>query len=88
MVNISEVKNTTRESRTAAHTHIKGLGLRSDGYAEDNAAGFVGQNAAREVCSFLCAAYYRYASLQELRLHAIEKMYGADKDSCLSRLAE
>ncbi|KAL8797164.1 MAG: hypothetical protein Q9195_000631 [Heterodermia aff. obscurata] len=50
MVQISEVKGNTRENRTAAHTHIKGLGLRSDGYAETTGAGFVGQIAAREAC--------------------------------------
>ena len=49
MVTISEVKGNSRENRTAAHTHIKGLGLRNDGYAETNGAGFVGQVAAREV---------------------------------------
>jgi RuvB-like protein 1 (pontin 52) len=50
MVQISEVKgNNARDSRTAAHTHIKGLGLRPNGLAESQAAGFVGQNAAREV---------------------------------------
>ncbi len=50
MVQISEVKgNNARDSRTAAHTHIKGLGLRPDGLAERQAAGFVGQTAAREV---------------------------------------
>lgn len=49
MVQISEVKGNTRDSRTAAHTHIKGLGLRQDGTAERQAGGFVGQVAAREV---------------------------------------
>jgi RuvB-like protein 1 (pontin 52) len=49
MVNISEVKGNARENRTHAHTHIKGLGLRSDGYAEESSGGFVGQKAAREV---------------------------------------
>ena len=49
MVTISEVKGNSRENRTATHTHIKGLGLRSDGYAEASGAGFVGQAAAREV---------------------------------------
>ncbi len=49
MVQISEVKGNSRENRTAAHSHIKGLGLRSDGYAEKQGAGFVGQAAAREV---------------------------------------
>ncbi|ERF74207.1 RuvB ATP-dependent DNA helicase pontin [Endocarpon pusillum] len=50
MVNLSEVKGTSRENRTAAHTHIKGLGLRSDGTAETAGNGFVGQTAAREAC--------------------------------------
>ena len=53
MVTISEVKGNSRENRTAAHTHIKGLGLRSDGYAEQSGAGFVGQVAAREVCIYV-----------------------------------
>ncbi|TKX24154.1 RuvB-like helicase 2 [Elsinoe australis] len=47
-VQISEVKGNTRENRTAAHSHIKGLGLRSDGRANTNAAGFIGQASARE----------------------------------------
>jgi RuvB-like protein 1 (pontin 52) len=51
MVQISEVKGSSRENRTAAHTHIKGLGLRPDGTAEPSADGFVGQAAAREVGS-------------------------------------
>ncbi|TVY31199.1 RuvB-like helicase [Lachnellula hyalina] len=50
MVQISEVKGNTRDNRTATHTHIKGLGLRPDGTAEKQAAGFVGQAAAREAC--------------------------------------
>jgi DNA helicase TIP49 (TBP-interacting protein) len=49
MVQISEVKGNNRENRTAAHTHIKGLGLKADGTAEKQAAGFVGQTTAREV---------------------------------------
>jgi RuvB-like protein 1 len=48
MVQISEVKGNNRDNRTAAHTHIKGLGL-NNGIAEKQAAGFVGQAAAREV---------------------------------------
>lgn len=47
---IQQVKNTTREQRVATHSHIKGLGLRDDGTAEPIAAGFVGQENAREVC--------------------------------------
>ncbi|CAH0019668.1 unnamed protein product [Clonostachys rhizophaga] len=50
MVQISEVKGNKRDNRTAAHTHIKGLGLKSDGYADKQAAGFVGQVGARESC--------------------------------------
>ncbi|RDW75629.1 putative RUVB-like protein [Coleophoma crateriformis] len=50
MVQISEVKGNARDNRTAAHTHIKGLGLRPDGVAERQAGGFVGQIAAREAC--------------------------------------
>jgi hypothetical protein len=49
MVQISEVKGNARENRTAAHTHIKGLGLRPDGTSESSADGFVGQATAREV---------------------------------------
>lgn len=61
MVQISEVKGmpthkyrpyalgTARENRVAAHSHIKGLGLRDDGMAEQTAAGFIGQQQAREV---------------------------------------
>lgn len=52
MVQISEVKGNKRDNRTAAHTHIKGLGLKLDGSAESQAAGFVGQAGAREVGSF------------------------------------
>ena len=50
-VQISEVRQTNaRENRTAAHSHIKGLGLRSDGYALPDSHGFVGQTQAREAC--------------------------------------
>ncbi|KAI5287639.1 RuvB ATP-dependent DNA helicase pontin [Ascosphaera acerosa] len=51
MVQISEVKGGSgRGNRTAAHTHIKGLGLRPDGTAEPGTGGFVGQTVAREAC--------------------------------------
>jgi RuvB-like protein 1 (pontin 52) len=46
---IQEIKNVAHESRIAPHSHIKGLGLKDDGYAEKIAAGFVGQESAREV---------------------------------------
>ena len=49
MVQISEVKNSSRDHRTSSHTHIKGLGLKSDGTAERQSSGFVGQASAREV---------------------------------------
>jgi RuvB-like protein 1 (pontin 52) len=52
-VQITEVKDNARQNRTATHSHIKGLGLRSDGRAEKNGAGFIGQAAAREVCTFV-----------------------------------
>jgi len=60
MVQISEVKGNTplmtwlkhagtaRENRVAAHSHIKGLGLREDGVADPTAAGWIGQQQARE----------------------------------------
>jgi RuvB-like protein 1 (pontin 52) len=48
-VPISEVKGNTRENRTAAHSHIKGLGLDGQGRALTQHQGFVGQAAAREV---------------------------------------
>ena len=56
MVQISEVKGNSRENRTAAHTHIKGLGLRLDGTPETSGDGFVGQAAAREVHNALSRA--------------------------------
>ncbi|KAJ4985365.1 RuvB-like helicase 1 [Stagonosporopsis vannaccii] len=52
-VPVSEVKSNARESRTAAHSHIKGLGLSSDGRATPSAGGFIGQAAAREACGLV-----------------------------------
>ena len=49
---IEEVKSTTKTQRIAAHSHLKGLGLNEDGSAVPVAAGFVGQEQAREVCWF------------------------------------
>lgn len=46
---IEEVKSATREQRVSTHSHIKGLGLKEDGTSEAIAAGFVGQELAREV---------------------------------------
>lgn len=45
----SATHSTGRSSRIAPHSHIRGLGLRPDGTADAEAAGFVGQTAAREV---------------------------------------
>lgn len=53
MVQISEVKGITRDSRTAAHTHIKGLGLDERGIAKPIEGGFVGQQEAREACGVI-----------------------------------
>jgi len=47
---IEEVASTTRAQRVATHTHIKGLGLQEDGTAHEMAAGWVGQEQAREAC--------------------------------------
>ncbi|KAF6014054.1 RUVB-like protein [Brettanomyces bruxellensis] len=42
-----------RESRTAAHTHIKGLGLDELGHAKKNDGGFIDQAEAREACGVI-----------------------------------
>lgn len=46
---IEEVKSTTKTERIAAHSHVKGLGLNEAGMADPVAAGFIGQEKAREV---------------------------------------
>ncbi|KAK9473297.1 TIP49 C-terminus-domain-containing protein [Dipodascopsis tothii] len=54
MVQINEVKgNNARENRTAAHTHIKGLGLDEYGRATRVDGGFIGQQNAREACGLV-----------------------------------
>lgn len=53
MVQINEIKGNLRENRTAAHTHIKGLGLDERGYAKTVDGGFVGQESAREACGVI-----------------------------------
>lgn len=50
---IEEVSSTSKTQRVATHTHIKGLGLSPDGMAAGNAAGFVGQEQAREACGLV-----------------------------------
>ncbi|EGV61871.1 RuvB ATP-dependent DNA helicase pontin [Yamadazyma tenuis] len=54
MVQITDVKDgQVREARTAAHTHIKGLGLDEKGVAKRIEGGFVGQSDAREACGII-----------------------------------
>ncbi|CAK9439838.1 uncharacterized protein LODBEIA_P39380 [Lodderomyces beijingensis] len=56
MVQIAEVNDnqvSQRENRTAAHTHIKGLGLNEHGIAKQIDGGFVGQKDAREACGII-----------------------------------
>lgn len=50
---IDEVTSTTKKQRVATHTHIKGLGLKEDGYALPLGAGWVGQEDAREACGLI-----------------------------------
>lgn len=45
--------SVSKESRTSAHTHIKGLGLDEHGIAKQMDAGFVGQTEAREACGIV-----------------------------------
>ena len=47
---IEEVKSTTKTQRINVHSHVKGLGLNEDGFAQEGVSGLVGQNQAREVC--------------------------------------
>ena len=46
-----------RSSRIAPHSHIKGLGLTPEGYANPDGAGFIGQTSAREVRGRECVSY-------------------------------
>eukprot|EP01023_Acetabularia_acetabulum_P020852 TRINITY_DN20892_c0_g1_i5.p1 TRINITY_DN20892_c0_g1~~TRINITY_DN20892_c0_g1_i5.p1 ORF type:complete len:236 (-),score=52.13 TRINITY_DN20892_c0_g1_i5:15-722(-) len=50
---IEEVASTNKQQRIATHTHIKGLGLTEDGNPLQMAAGFVGQEEAREACGIV-----------------------------------
>mmetsp|Transcript_38824 Transcript_38824/g.75919 ORF Transcript_38824/g.75919 Transcript_38824/m.75919 type:complete len:456 (+) Transcript_38824:172-1539(+) len=45
---IEEVKSTNKTERVASHSHVKGLGLNDGGEADPVAAGFIGQEKARE----------------------------------------
>jgi RuvB-like protein 1 len=53
MLNIQEVKSTTKTQRVASHSHIKGLGLKKDGKPEEISMGLVGQNEAREAAGIV-----------------------------------
>ncbi|GLD96993.1 hypothetical protein PINS_up005676 [Pythium insidiosum] len=50
---IEEVQSTTKTQRIASHTHIKGLGLDSDGTALPIGSGLVGQEKAREAAGIV-----------------------------------
>ncbi|KAI9022513.1 TIP49 C-terminus-domain-containing protein [Hyaloraphidium curvatum] len=50
---ITEVASTSKDARVATHSHIKGLGLTDEGIAEPTAAGFVGQEGAREAAGII-----------------------------------
>lgn len=53
MLNIQEVKSTTKTQRIASHSHIKGLGLKKDGKPNEKDMGLVGQLEAREACGIV-----------------------------------
>lgn len=50
---IEEVASSTKSQRVSTHTHIKGLGLAENGEPLPMAAGFVGQEQAREACGIV-----------------------------------
>ena len=50
---IEEVGTSAKTQRVSTHTHIKGLGLAEDGAPLPMAAGFVGQEQAREACGIV-----------------------------------
>jgi len=50
---IEEVSTSAKTQRVSTHTHIKGLGLADGGVPMPMAAGFVGQELAREACGIV-----------------------------------
>ncbi|KAJ1888115.1 RuvB ATP-dependent DNA helicase pontin [Coemansia sp. RSA 376] len=50
---LEEVKSMNKDQRVATHSHIRGLGLKPEGMAEPVAAGFVGQETAREAAGVI-----------------------------------
>ncbi|GAA94255.1 uncharacterized protein L969DRAFT_55278 [Mixia osmundae IAM 14324] len=53
MASIQAASTAGRDARVSSHTHIRGLGLDEEGFAPDDAAGFVGQKQAREACGIV-----------------------------------
>ncbi|EUC56254.1 RuvB-like helicase [Rhizoctonia solani AG-3 Rhs1AP] len=49
-ITVPSTSSSTRSSRIAPHSHIKGLGLSPEGNALPASAGFIGQEMAREAC--------------------------------------
>lgn len=68
---IEQVKSAPREQRVAAHSHIKGLGLREDGSAEPIHSGFVGQENAREV-SWI-SLFYSPCTIQQQSTYLMDR---------------
>ena len=70
---IEEVKSTTKTERVASHSHVKGLGLNEAGEADPVAAGFIGQEKAREVVTatrgFLPCPLFPTELRSRLRVH-------------------
>lgn len=50
---IEEVKSTVKTQRISSHSHVKGLGLKESGEPNEQAAGLVGQEAAREAAGIV-----------------------------------
>jgi len=50
---IEEISTSAKTQRVSTHTHIKGLGLADAGVPLPMAAGFVGQEQAREACGIV-----------------------------------
>jgi len=52
---IEDVQSTTKKTRIAAHSHVKGLGINEEtGEAHESADGLVGQKDAREAMGLVC----------------------------------
>jgi hypothetical protein len=67
-----------RSSRIAPHSHIKGLGVSPEGYANLDGAGFIGQTNAREVCHALLSFVFGFGfgfCFRQLTLIAIKGMW-------------